>query len=554
MLTNLSIRNLAIASELDLEFDSGMTALSGETGAGKSIILDALGLALGDRSSADIVRHGSTRAEVTAVFDLRRLGNALHWLQERELEQDSECIIRRTVTREGRSRSYINGQVVPLQDLREFSAMLMDIHSQHEHQALLRRENQQQWVDDFGRYPTLLKKVKEAFIKWQTMAQRLEQLQSQSSETEARIQLLEYQVDELDKLNLQARELEELEAEQYKLANAEAILATLQQTSQGMLESDGGCIEQVRQCIHQLDGLQISLAPIDNARSLLEEAAIQLEESNTELRLASDKIELDPERLQEVEGRLGTIYDLARKHRINPDQLPHRHRELAAELASLTATDNNVEALTALTNEQFAVYSEAAGALTASRKKACSELEKAIQKQLTALGMHPTLVVESKPLQQPSATGLEELEMLISMNPGQPPKALRKIASGGELSRISLAIQVITAASSQTPTLVFDEVDVGIGGPTAQIVGRLLRELGGKTQILCVTHLPQVASQGNQHFFVSKLVQNGSTQSKIHLLQDQDRVHEIARMLGGVDITEHSLAHAHEMLASSQLQ
>lgn len=287
---------------------------------------------------------------------------------------------------------------------------------------------------------------------------------------------------------------------------------------------------------------------------MLQEALIQIEEANNELRQAQDNIELDPARLQEVELRLSTIHELARKHRIKPQDLPARQAELSNELAQLTSEDNNTDVLKEQVGTLRTQYDQAAAKLSKARKAATAKLQKSVRAQLGKLGMHPDFVIAARPLAKPTPGGMEELEMLISMNPGQPPKPLRKIASGGELSRISLAIQVITAESTQTPTLVFDEVDVGIGGPTAEIVGRLLRELGRKTQILCVTHLPQVASQAHHHLFVSKSVQKGTTQSKIHALTGETRIHEIARMLGGVDITEHSLAHAHEMLKSGRLQ
>ena len=553
MLTHLSIRNMAIAAHLELEFAAGMTALSGETGAGKSIVLDALGLTLGDRSSADVVRHGSDRADVTAVFDLAKLPHALSWLKERELDQDCECIIRRTVTAEGRSRGYLNGQAVPMQDLREFGERLMEIHSQHEHHSLLKRETQQQLVDEFGNLTTLRSEVSQRYREWKQKSQKLEQILNQNQEAEARIQLLTYQVEELDTLALQDGEIDLLEQEQHQLANAESILASVHQVSDGILEQEGGCLDQLRHGMHVLEDLELNNEKLANARSLVSEALIQLEEAHRELRHLQDEVELDPERLREVEGRLSTIYDLARKHRVAPDQLAERHQEISSELAELTSDENNADALTLQVDKLHQDYIDLAAELSGGRTKTATALQAAVVAQLANLGMTPEFVIELRPLEEPGILGAEEIEMLISMNAGQPPKPLRKIASGGELSRISLAIQVVTAASSQTPTLVFDEVDVGIGGATAEIVGRMLRELGKSAQILCVTHLAQVASQANHHLFVTKSIREGATQSSIHRLNGDDRVHEIARMLGGVNITEHSLAHAHEMLNASQL-
>jgi DNA repair protein RecN (Recombination protein N) len=553
MLTQLSIRNLAVASEIDLEFSEGMTALSGETGAGKSIILDALSLVLGDRSSAEIVRHNCKRAEINAIFDLRKLPQAIHWLHQRDLEQNAECIIRRTVTAEGRSRSYLNGQLVSLQDLREFSELLMDIHSQHEHQSLLKTGIQQQLVDDFGNLQQQLDIVSRCFQDWQQKTKQLQSLHSRTEEVEARVQLLTYQVDELDRLALSEGELEQLECEQQQLANADKILNTLQEISEGILDCEGGCLGQLRRCIHLLEDNTDAMPAMKSARDMLLEALIQIEEANSDLRTAQDVVELDPVRLQEVEMRLGTVHELARKHRVTGYALTARQAELREELSQLTSADNNAEALQKQVELMRHHYDQAAIRLSKARTHTAAKLQKSVQQQLRKLDMSPTFIIDVKPLSKPSSKGMEEIEMLISMNPGQPPKPLRKIASGGELSRISLAIQVITAVSSQTPTLVFDEIDVGIGGPTAEIVGRLLRELGSKTQVLCVTHLPQVASQAHHHLFVSKSVQEGITQSKIHALSGDNRTQEIARMLGGIEITEHSLAHAKEMLTSKPL-
>ncbi|MBU6951985.1 DNA repair protein RecN [Hahella sp. HN01] len=554
MLTHLSIRNLAIASHLELDFAEGMTAISGETGAGKSIVLDALGLTLGDRSSADIVRHGCERAEVSAVFDLRRLPEALAWLKSRELDNGAECILRRTVTNEGRSRGYLNGQPVTMQDLRELGETLMDIHSQHEHQSLLKKETHLKMVDDFGGHSQQLQQVRDHFQSWRRIAAKLKEKLSHSEEQEARLQLLTYQVEELDALALLEGEIEQLEQEQEQLANAENIIMKVQQVGEGCLEADGGCIDQLRRAIHLLEEINLNNASLQTARQMLNEAMIQLDEANGELRHVLDSVEINPERLQEVEARLTAIYDLARKHRVAPEELMTRHVELASELNSLTDGEENLEKLEAQSKELEQKYNQAAKKLTSMRTKAGEKLQGAVKKQLVKLGLNPEFIIQFSPLKSPSALGDEEAEMLISMNPGQPPKPLQKIASGGELSRISLAIQVVAAASSDTPTLVFDEVDVGIGGGTAEIVGRMLRELGAKAQILCVTHLAQVASQAHNHLFVTKHVSSGQTQSAILKLEGSDRIHEIARMLGGVDITEHSLAHAHEMLTSSQLQ
>jgi len=553
MLTQLSIRNLAVASALDLEFSDGMTALSGETGAGKSIILDALSLILGERSSAEVVRHNCKRADINAVFDLSKLAAALDWLQARDLDQHNECIIRRTVSSEGRSRSYLNGQIVSLQDLREFSRLLMEVHGQHGHQSLLRPEHQLHLVDDFGDGKQQLDQVRKSFHQWQKAAGKLDALRHRSNDAEARVQLLSYQVNELASFAPVEGEFTQLENEHKQLANADSILTSLHEISEGVLNCDGGCLQQLNKCLSILNNQTISLPALESSRQLLQEALIQIEEADSELRSAQDSIEADPARLQEVELRLSDAHELARKHRVPTDDLVAKYNELSAELNNLTCADNNVDVLEEEVRTLHQQYLKEAGLLSKMRAAAAKELEQLIQQQLSKLGLKPVFVIAIQPLQKPRLNGMEELEMQISMNPGQPPKPLSKIASGGELSRISLAIQLVTALSSQTPTLVFDEVDVGIGGPTAEIVGRLLRELGGQTQVLCVTHLPQVASQAHHHFYVSKHVKEGSTQSRINRLSGEDRTHEIARMLGGIEITEHSIAHAKEMLASGNL-
>ncbi|WP_369601275.1 DNA repair protein RecN [Hahella sp. SMD15-11] len=553
MLTQLRIQNLAIADNLDIRFGPGMTVISGETGAGKSILLDALALVTGERASADLVRAGAERADMSAEFDVHALPDVQRWLAERELEMDGSCVLRRTITSDGRSRGYINGQPMPLGELKALGELLVNIHGQHAHQALLRKEQHLRILDDLVGQPERVQAVRKAWRQRMQARQALDQARANQDEQAARVQLLEYQVRELDELDLQEGELEQLEARHYELSNAQSLLGTLYAVESEALEGDGGILEQLQRATHQLDDLELERPALNNARALMHEALIQLQEAASELRHLQQGIELDPEALKDVENRLSTVYDLARKHHVQPEALCAHHRALKQELEALSGGEQSIEALEAALEKADAAYREQALALSAARKAAAAELEAEVAHRLGLMDMHCEFRVALTTLEEPSATGLESVEFLVSTNAGQPLKPLQKVASGGELSRISLAIQVVSAASSATPTLVFDEVDVGIGGATAEIVGRLLRELATHCQILVVTHQPQVASQGHQHLFVSKHDSGEGVRSRVETLDADRRVLEVARMLGGVHLTESTLAHAREMVSGGQL-
>ncbi len=553
MLTQLRIQNLAIADNLDIRFGPGMTVISGETGAGKSILLDALALVTGERASADLVRAGAERADMSAEFDVHALPDVQRWLAERELEMDGSCVLRRTITSDGRSRGYINGQPMPLGELKALGELLVNIHGQHAHQALLRKEHHLRILDDLAGQPDRVQAVRKAWRQRMQARQALDQARANQDEQAARVQLLEYQVRELDALDLQEGELEQLEARHYELSNAQSLLSTLYAVESEALEGDGGILEQLQRATHQLDDLELERPALNNARALMHEALIQLQEAASELRHLQQGIELDPEALKDVENRLSTVYDLARKHHAQPEELCAHHRALKQELEALSGGEQSIEALEAALEKADAAYREQALALSAARKAAAAKLEAEVAHRLGLMDMHCEFRVALTALEEPSATGLESVEFLVSTNAGQPLKPLQKVASGGELSRISLAIQVVSAASSATPTLVFDEVDVGIGGATAEIVGRLLRELATHCQILVVTHQPQVASQGHQHLFVSKHDSGEGVRSRVETLDADRRVLEVARMLGGVHLTESTLAHAREMVSGGQL-
>lgn len=550
MLNQLTIRDFAIVEQLDLELKQGMTVVSGETGAGKSIMLDALGLTLGDRAEAGAVRHGADKADISASFNIDTIPDAAQWLTDNDLDNDGECILRRVITKEGRSRCYINGRPTPAGQVKLLGEHLIAIHGQHEHQRLLKKDHHRELLDNFAGEAKLASQVRDAYQNWHRLAQELKQLSEQSAEQTARVQLLSYQIEELDQLGLQPEELKQLEDEQKTLANAGEILSTGQQMIN--LASDNeenNCAQLLNHCLHLLADIQSESPSVRQASEMLNSALIQVEEASTEIRHYLERVEINPERQQEVEERLSSIYEIARKHRITPEQLAEFHQGLCDELAGLNRSDEELEQLAKDVETTQTKYLRLAEKLSNKRASAAKKLSKLVDQQLHSLGMPSAQIsVDMSRLEKPTTHGLEDIEFLIITNKGQPAKPLAKIASGGELSRISLAIQVITAQTSTTPTLIFDEVDVGIGGAIAEVVGRLLRQLGEQAQILCVTHQPQVASQGHQHLFVSKRSDKLKTHTRIDQLDESKRIHEIARMLGGIDITERSVEHAREML------
>ena len=549
MLTHISISNYTIVAALEIDFGPGMTVITGETGAGKSIMLDALGLCLGDRADPRAVRHGSERAEIVAGFDVGAIPQAVAWLRARDLHTGEECLLRRVVTAEGRSRAYINGTSSTLQDCAELGALLIDIHSQHEHQSLLRKPVQRELLDAYADHLPLTLEVEQIASDWLRGQRELELLTSTRDEQTARAQLLAYQVDELDELNLRAGELAAQEQELKLLANAEHILQASHQALELCEEHGSG----IRKALQLLSSDAQATKAAASARELLDSAAIQLSEAGSEIQRHIDSVEIDPRRLAEVEQRLADIYDVARKHRVMPEAVGELHLRLRQELQELADGGQRIEQLTAEQAELAGRYASCAAKMGKQRKNAAGKLVKAATTLLASLAMAQCqleIALTPRPGKDPHPHGGEDIEFLISTNPGAPTQPLGKIASGGELSRISLAIQVVTASSSTVPSMVFDEVDVGIGGAVAEVVGRLLRTLAGQAQVLCVTHLPQVAAQGQHHLRVSKHIDGKSVQTSMAQLQPEEKVEEIARMLGGVKITAQTLAHAREMLES----
>lgn len=553
MLTHLNIQNFTLVDRLDLDIKPGMTVITGETGAGKSIVLDALALTLGDRAEAERVRTGATRADITATFDTSAIPSAQEWLLNMDLQQQDspqECLLRRLINNEGKSKSYINGQPVTLQQLRILGEMLIDIHSQHEHQSLLIKDTHRRMIDEFAGQTDLAKQVRLAFREWQSRLEHFIHLRDNAADVSARFQLLSYQFNELEQLGLQPGEQAKLEAEQRSLANAEEILHGSQQLAAFCGDDEQGLSVNLHRALHILRNLPEKSAALQTAEELLNSAQIQVEEAQHEIDRHIDSFNLDPARLTVVEDRLSAIYDLARKHRIQPEELPAFIEKLSAELEQLQGGDGKLDQLAQQVAQAEKAYRQLAEQLSAKRSKAGTSLAKQVNEQLKLLAMtNANFSVSLLPLtDKPGPNGLEDVEFLISTNPGQAPRPLAKIASGGELSRISLAIQVITAKTSATPTLVFDEVDVGIGGATGDVVGQLLRQLGERGQVICVTHLAQVASKGHQHLQVVKTASKKSAESTLVELSGENKVEEIARMLGGLKITDQSLAHAREML------
>ena len=548
MLKQISIRDYAVVASLDIDLDEGMTVITGETGAGKSIMLDALGLCIGDRADARTVRPGAKRADITAVFQIDQLPAVTAWLKERELDLPAEeCILRRVAGADGRSKAFINGAPATLVDCAAVGALLVDIHSQHAHQSLLRKASQRALLDATANATELATQVAQASAHWHKLATELAQKTGQSEADTARFDLLSYQVSELDTLSLGAEELQRLEAEQKQLLNADFLLDSsgqAQEHCEQQLEQLGRARQLVSDERHEGSAMK-------NIREMLETAEIQLQEAHSELIRYTDQLDRDPAQLQWVSDRLEHVYDLARKHRVMPEQLSQRHGQLAAELETLNAGPDQLNQLEeALQNAQL-TWEKSAKKLTTKRKKAAKQLIGHVSATLGRLAMERCdfqVVLTQHTEGTPDPAGAEGVEFLISTNPGSAPGSLAKIASGGELSRISLALQVAAAESATAPTMIFDEVDVGIGGGVAEVVGELLSQLSQRVQVLCVTHLAQVACKGSHHLQVSKSGDASAVFTEVHLLASEERVEEIARMQGGLTITESTRAHAREML------
>ena len=553
MLINLNIIDLAVVKSLDLGLDKGMSVLTGETGAGKSILLTALGLALGDRADSGYVRPEANRAEINLDFDLSDAPLAKQWLVDNDLNDEQQCFIRRIVNQDGGSKAYINNRPVTLQSLKQLSGLLVEIHGQHAHLTLLNSEKQRQMLDTFANNQSLLDKVHAVYQSWKQTNNELNDLITASADRVEREELLRYQLEELQQLELEDYSYPALSEEHNRLANLGQILNEGQIQLDILYENEQQSVNQMLS--HSLTALTdlTQFSPeLEEITEILTEAQIQIEEGSQQLRRFLESQEADPQRLNWLENQIGIIQDISRKHQTQPDQLPQLALNLEQELNNITHSSERIDELTQNTRQLLTEYQKLSLELSENRIQNGKKLEISISEMIKELGMPQgdfLVSVNTHDKETPKAYGNDKIEFLVSANPGLPAKPLAKVASGGELSRISLAIQVTTSTDKTTPTMIFDEVDSGIGGGIAEIVGQKLRSLSNNRQVLCVTHLPQVASQAHQHLYVKK-DQAETTSSTVDLLDTKQRIEEVARMLGGVNMTENTLAHAEEMLGN----
>lgn len=556
MLLGLQVRDFAIIDQLEIEFTSGMTVLTGETGAGKSILVDALGLVLGERGSGQVVRSGAKRAEFSAEFDLASLPAVRQLLEEQALDQDNECLLRRVISADGRSRAFINGNAVTVQQLKALGESLLDIHGQHFHQSLVRRPVQRELLDHYGGLLEQREAAEAAYTQWRVLADQLQELVAADANRESRLGLLEFQLGELDALSLADDEHEELQAERQRLLHSGRLAEGIGQALALLADDESGNANSLlAEAIRSIE----PLIRYDNAllapQQLLDSAAIQLAEAADALQHYGSAMDMDPARRDWVEERLDAIQTIARKHRIDAAAIPALHERLRNELDEINHAEERGQQLEQAVQTALANFQILAKALSAARSKTATRFSSAVSEAMSSLGMPGgKFVVQLTRLDIADARpwGLDDVEFLISANPGQAPQALARVASGGELSRMSLAIQVIASDGSQIPTMVFDEVDSGVGGRVAEMVGRRLQELGARRQVLCVTHLPQVASLADAHFRISKVTDGKATRTSVRALGEDERIQEIARMLGGVEITQKTIEHAAEMLAGAR--
>lgn len=554
MLTHVHIHHFAIIDSVELELHAGMTALTGETGAGKSILIDALSLAMGDRAGASVVRTGAKRAEIHLTLDIQRLPSVGQWLLDLELENvdnPHECFLRRTVNADGGSKAYINSRVVPLQQLRELTTQLVDIHGQHAHHLLLKSDTHRYLLDLFAKNKSLCQTIKHHYAEYKKLQQQLKQIIQNQENAHNQLALLSFQLQELEELSPQMDEWQQLSAEHQRLSHAESLINECENIISILAEGEPQpLINTLEKASLMLQKLKNTDAKLSDTAHLLESALIQIQEASGELRTYVRQLELNPQHLQHIDARLSKMHTLARKHRIKPEDLYELQQNIQQQLQQLQDPNDQITALEQSIQAHERDYKKAAQQLSSAREIASEKLNIAITAHMQTLGMTGGYFqVELTPHNELSEHGLEHIVFKVCTNPGHGAYPLHKIASGGELSRISLAIQVTTMQANDTiPIIVFDEVDVGIGGSTAEIVGRLLKQLGQNAQVLCVTHLPQVAAQADQHLYIAKSTDGQSTHTQITPLNHEARIGEIARMLGGVTLTEHTLAHAREML------
>ena len=554
MLTQLTINNFAIVRQLEIELAKGMSVITGETGAGKSIAIDALGLCLGQRIETSMVREGQERAEICASFFIEPTNPAYQWLQEQELQDPdnpSDCILRRVINADGRSKAFINSTPVSASQLKEIGQYLIHINGQHASQLLLKNDYQLQLVDTFAHHHDLLAQMREDYRTWKNLQTQVKTFQQKVAENEAKKQLLQYQVEELDEFALRPNEYLELEEDQRRLSNSEQLTQLSQSALQLLSENETVSIDSMlyraTQYIDELSELDPRYVSV---QTMLNDALIQVQEATSEVQHLASHIEQDPMLLQEIEQRLGQALQLARKHNVKPEELVEWHQKLKAELTALLDFSESEERLILEEKAAFEKMQHTAKQLHESRCQAAGKLAQQVTHSIKGLAMENAefFIEVNSDLTKVTANGADNIVFTLRSNLGQQAQPLAKVASGGELSRISLAIQVLTSDQSAIPTLIFDEVDVGISGKTASVVGKLLRQLGDKCQVLCVTHLPQVACHGHHQFNVEKFTVDDKTETKMTALSQEERVPALARLLGGSEITELALANAQEML------
>ena len=554
MLTQLTINNFAIVRQLEIELAKGMSVITGETGAGKSIAIDALGLCLGQRIETSMVREGQERAEICATFFIEPTNPAYQWLQEQELQDPdnpSDCILRRVINADGRSKAFINSTPVSASQLKEIGQYLIHINGQHASQLLLKNDYQLQLVDTFAHHHDLLAQMREDYRAWKNLQTQVKTFQQKVAENAAKKQLLQYQVEELDEFALRPNEYLELEEDQRRLSNSEQLTQLSQSALQLLSENETVSIDSMlyraTQYIDELSELDPRYVSV---QTMLNDALIQVQEATSEVQHLASHIEQDPMLLQEIEQRLGQALQLARKHNVKPEELVDWHQKLKAELTALLDFSESEERLILEEKAAFEKMQHTAKQLHESRCQAAGKLAQQVTHSIKGLAMENAefFIEVNSDLTKVTANGADNIVFTLRSNLGQQAQPLAKVASGGELSRISLAIQVLTSDQSAIPTLIFDEVDVGISGKTASVVGKLLRQLGDKCQVLCVTHLPQVACHGHHQFNVEKFTVDDKTETKMTALSQEERVPALARLLGGSEITELALANAQEML------
>ena len=551
MLRSLQIRNFAIIDEIDITFNDDMTVLTGETGAGKSILIDALSLVLGERGSSNLIRNKEKRAEYTAEFEITNNSHALNWLIEKSLDNENECILRRTISPDGKSRSFINGNTVNLQSLKSLGDLLVDIHGQHFHQSLCKKNVQRDLLDHFGGLSVTKNKIKRIFNEWKELSDQLSKMIEGNTNKEDRIDLLSFQLKELDELALISGEYDSLNSEFKKISNIEKINKGINSLIDCLQSNEITNVEQMlNDSIKNIDTLATFDNSLEETKDLLSEAEINVSEAIGNLSRYGESIDYDNQKSREIEERINTIISLSRKHRVDPDELIDTKIQIEKELNELNNSQTSIDEAERHLSDLRKKYDDLASELTKKRSDSAKKLSGLVADSMNELGMTGGIFeVEITPSNNISQHGNDDITFHISANPGQKPQPLSNIASGGELSRMSLAIQVITSNGTNIPTMIFDEVDSGIGGAIAEVVGNKLKDLGQNKQVLCVTHLAQVASKGSSHIRINKLTDNKKTKIYACKLNADERIEEIARMIGGIELTEKTREYAKEMLS-----